>query len=1044
MKDTGAKCATIGLDMLRPKESRPLGSLASKCLAKNKQAILAKWETRVRKELPAAGGKGHFVLLDSLPQFIDEMCNSLSVHFPTLVKAKEVGEGHALQRSAISDYDLNQVLAEYRVLRQVIFETLEENCSLTSRERDTILDIIHNSSTAAAKRYAEVAVERESRVASALKDAEETLSLALQSAKMGVFSINLQTGAIHWSDQLQVLYGYKPGDFPGTAEGIFSRVHSEDLFRVKQMFEHIPAQQGPFELEYRVLWPDGSIHWISSQGQVQFDSLGNPVRLAGVAHESTDRKEAEAKLRRSEERFQLAGRATRQAIWDWDLRNNKLEWNEAFHTVFGHPKELLRAEVDVWLERIHPQDRTRVKGGILKAIRQGDEYWQDQYRFIHGNGTYRRMIDRGFILRDQAGVGTRMIGAMEDITEVYSAQEALEKERALLHAVINQMPAAVWIGEAPSGKVRMTNTRALTIMDQPVKPAETIADYPRYRIFHPDGRPYAVEDYPTAKALASGEVIDSQEMIARRKDGSSASLQTSAAPICDSNGRIVNTVTVAIDVTELRRAQEELRKSEERYRTLFENAPVGIVEVNPESRKIMRANPMFCEMLGYSEEELQSRTVPEITHPEDIDPDQTDANAALNGPRNQFRKEKRYLRKDGSSMWAETAVNAARIPTSGPPFFIAVVSDISERKKTEQALEETREWLSLALSAAKIGIFEDNLDTGEVTWTREEALIFGFPPDQLKVTLNDIFNVLHPDDAPIVDAALRSSVESGKDFRAEFRIRWPEGGIRWLIGLGRVIRGRKGAKLRLLGINIDITERKRHEEELFRAIRAREEVLAIVSHDLRNPLGAIMMSANLLERSHDRKLPEDFVKKQDQKILTSGHRMNRLVEDLLDLSKMDARRFVLNRKVGCSADLIEEVAELMRPYAKEKSIQFEVDYGEKPFQLLCDHDHLVRVFTNLLGNAIKFTADYGTVRLKTSVESDHVRFAIVDTGPGIAEHHLPHIFERFWQVSKTAHKGTGLGLTIAKGIVEAHGGSLWVESKFGKGTTFFFTIPRVH
>lgn len=223
------------------------------------------------------------------------------------------------------------------------------------------------------------------------------------------------------------------------------------------------------------------------------------------------------------------------------------------------------------------------------------------------------------------------------------------------------------------------------------------------------------------------------------------------------------------------------------------------------------------------------------------------------------------------------------------------------------------------------------------------------------------------------------------------------------------------------------------------ATRARDELLAAVSHDLRNPLGAIYMTASLLLETS---LDEETKTKQIATIRRTANRMTRLIEDLLDASKMEVGRFVVDPQPDPVEDLLEDAREDFEPIASGAGVALEVVPPDANLLVLADHYAVLRVLSNLVGNALKFTPEGGTVRLETSEDGERVRFAVSDTGPGVEEEAIPLIFERFWQSGPRKGEGSGLGLAIAKGIVEAHQGRIWVESEPGEGSTFYFTLPR--
>ena len=228
-------------------------------------------------------------------------------------------------------------------------------------------------------------------------------------------------------------------------------------------------------------------------------------------------------------------------------------------------------------------------------------------------------------------------------------------------------------------------------------------------------------------------------------------------------------------------------------------------------------------------------------------------------------------------------------------------------------------------------------------------------------------------------------------------------------------------------------------EEAQRATRAREELLAVVSHDLRNPLNAISMSAKALARAEARKMEPEWLHRQVQTMVRSTELMERLIHDLLDFARSESGQLSLERTPNDAARLLADSAELLGPLAAQKGIHLEVGHAEA-ISVSCDRDRVLDVLSNLIGNAIKFTPSGGSVEVRVERLRDEARFAIIDTGPGIPPEHVPRVFERFWRANKTAN-GLGLGLAICKRLIDAHSGSIWAESTLGKGTTFYFTLP---
>lgn len=225
------------------------------------------------------------------------------------------------------------------------------------------------------------------------------------------------------------------------------------------------------------------------------------------------------------------------------------------------------------------------------------------------------------------------------------------------------------------------------------------------------------------------------------------------------------------------------------------------------------------------------------------------------------------------------------------------------------------------------------------------------------------------------------------------------------------------------------------------ASRARDDTLAAISHDLRNGLNTVLTAVGLLLRS----LPPDSEGRRDRRhveaIRRSAERMNRVIGDLLDVASIESGRLFVEPQKHPVRPIVEEVISACRTQAVEKTLRIEEELPTDDFAAVCDRDRVLQVLGNIIDNAIKFTPEGGSVRVTAEPVGDEVLFGVRDSGIGVSAKQLPHVFDRFWQASPKARLGSGLGLTIAKGVVEASGGRIWVESRPGEGTAFFFTLP---
>jgi signal transduction histidine kinase len=265
----------------------------------------------------------------------------------------------------------------------------------------------------------------------------------------------------------------------------------------------------------------------------------------------------------------------------------------------------------------------------------------------------------------------------------------------------------------------------------------------------------------------------------------------------------------------------------------------------------------------------------------------------------------------------------------------------------------------------------------------------------------------------------------------------------WILDRGKVFnRDKHGRATRMAGTELDITGRKVAEQALQQseatarqATQAREAILRVVAHDLRNPLSAISTLTDVLKNGPEREVGDE--------IAIAVKRMNRLIRDLVDLTLLDVGTFAIMQGRIRTNEFLSAIVASQAPLASSASHALRLHASADISDIWADRDRLLQVFENLIGNAIKFTQESGEITLGARAGNGEVVFSVTDTGSGIKSDHLPHVFDRYWQAPEARNQGIGLGLSIVKGIVEAHGGQIWVQSSPNKGSTFFFTIPTV-
>jgi PAS domain S-box-containing protein len=376
---------------------------------------------------------------------------------------------------------------------------------------------------------------------------------------------------------------------------------------------------------------------------------------------------------------------------------------------------------------------------------------------------------------------------------------------------------------------------------------------------------------------------------------------------------------------------------------------------------------------------------------------------------------------------------------------LAAVTQHIEEQNRHTELERRR--LRTILAILPVGVFVSDARGGILEVNAAGRAVWGIRPDASVGNGEFVYRGHYPrgggevlaEDWPATRALYGETVH---DFEVEIET-FDNGEKKTLVISSAPIHDEDGTRFGAVTVCIDVTSRAQKITETTEALRARDEVVNIVSHDLRNPLGAIRLSAQRLLRVAQTKPDTQELLPTIQNITRSAERMERLLADLLDAARIEAGRFSIAPAPFVLESTVIEAIELLRPLADAKQIVIDVEgVARISASILADRDRLLQVLSNLLGNAIKFTPDGGVVTLRAAERGDEIHISVSDTGPGVPPSVQPKIWDRFFTTQGERRLGTGLGLAIVKGIVEEHGGRVWLESTPGLGSTFHVALPR--
>ncbi|MFB1481668.1 PAS domain S-box protein [Corallococcus sp. RDP092CA] len=583
-------------------------------------------------------------------------------------------------------------------------------------------------------------------------------------------------------------------------------------------------------------------------------------------------------------------------------------------------------------------------------------------------------------------------------------------------------------------------------------------------------------------AVTSRHMGERLPILGRRQGGETFPAEASIMKL-EVEGTLLLTVILR-DISERRKAEDLLRLSEERFRTSFEGAPVGMALVGLDGR-FLHVNAALADLVGYSREELLRRSFQDLTPPEDLALDQQNADRMRQGELASFQREKHYVRKDGRRIALLVWGAVVRDSQGRPLHFISQMQDITERQALERAwrfLADVGPRLAASLSsrttlatvaALAVPALADvcvaacldrrgrirrvehaAADPRMAERLRALGAAYGpgslLPASLLATVQRTGRPVLLPEappgmlDVAAVDAGRREPLPPlalRSALIVPLRSRERNLGVILLAtsGAGRRYGARELAQAEELARRAALAiDNARLYERAEQAIRLREEVLRVVAHDLRAPLNVIQLSAKMMEKHLP---PDDGARRRLATLQKSVQRANRLIQDLLDVARMEGGGLAVEKKPLEVAPLVQEALEQHRGLAEARCLLLQAHVPEGLPRVLADPERLAQILSNLLGNALKFTPEGGRVLLRVQPEAGQVCFRVSDTGPGIAAEDRQSIFERFWQSGPKRKEGAGLGLAIVKGLVEAHGGRVGVDSTPGVGSTFFFTLP---
>ena len=831
----------------------------------------------------------------------------------------------------------------------------------------------------------------------ALRDSEETLKLAMNAAKQGLWDWDTKNNQYN-SFQYYHLLGYRSNEFEATHENWVSLIHPDDVQNVlTAQQKYLSAETPDYSLEYRMRAKRGNYKWFFAKGKtVKRNDKGHPLRMIGIISDISELKQATQDLRESERRLStLMSNLPGMVYRSHNYTKRSMEFvSEGSTTLTGiTPDEFILAKKG--LNDIVLTDYLEaLQNDIQKAIQENRPF-EVEYP-VEVDGEVKWLWEKGRLIGQNNKDKDSMIeGFIADITDRKNAQEELIALKDNLERQVAQR----------TQELRESNDQLSFLLQESQENAET---------------------------------LKAQEEELRQKVEQ------------------INRTNIVLE-----KKQQELNEAHERFELIHQGIGEGLWEIFvPENKKLDETastwlSPKMLNILDISSSE-QYVNLDEWhskIHPDEIEQVLQRFEAYLKNPdwNQPYFVEYRMLMSNGAYHWFRESGIVARDEKGNPSKLAGSLINIHEKKQAEEALRESEARLQYALEATRDGLYDMDIPLERTFASTNYYRMLGFEPNEFNVNDELWRKLLHPEDKEETIAAFEQYKSNNFPFYSlEYRLKCKDGAYKWFLDRGKAVEfDQEGQAIRTIGTMTNIDERKRYEEDLQNAKAAAESAnqaksvfLASMSHDLRTPLNGILGYAQILKKEKNITPPQ---REGLQIIERSGEQLLLLINDILHLSKIESGKLELENNDFNFSEFIKNVVSITRVWAENKNIGYHFESPSQiPYFVHGDEKRIRQILFNLLSNAIKFTDEGGItfrVAYKVSAEKKSYNqfvFEIEDTGTGIPKNKLNQIFEPFHQVKGNRHQseGTGLGLAICNRLIKLMDGRIEVDSELSKGSLF--------
>jgi PAS domain S-box-containing protein len=855
---------------------------------------------------------------------------------------------------------------------------------------------------------------------------------------------------------------------------VFDIIPVQDADRLKQVRTDLLVPGRVSRAEWAMKRKDGTFFPVEVSANILPDG-----RWQAFVRDISERKRIEHALQESEERFRLMIDEAPIGMALVALDGRFIRANRALCEIVGYNSAELTGLT--FADITHPDDRETDRAAAGQLIRGEIPRYQREKRYLRKDGTIVDVMLSASLLRDRVGAPLYFVSQIEDIRERKRAERSLKESEQRLSLALDSAQIGMWdLDLTTDTAVRSLKHDQIFGYSSPVA-RWGVATFLTHVV--PDEREMVKRTLERARM--SGD-LDLECRIVW-PDQTIHWISGKGRSYRDSQGRPVRMMGTVADITEIKVAEQRLKESEAKFAGIVSISADAIISIDDQQR-ITIFNSGAEQTFGYTKEEAIGKPVETLipqrfrhAHRRHVERFASgDAIARLVGERGTPIM---GLRKSGEEFPAEATIS--KLQVGEKTLLTVVVRDITDRNRIEQeqrflaeasmvlsssldyeqtlasvarlAVQQIADWCAVDLIDENGQLRRLNIASADPAKAALHAVLEQVPLDQERSFM--LRSMLEGGRPTVIERVAPELLESIAE-RPEHVRALLATGVTSFMAVPLMARGQPLGVLlfgsstpsrvygqehlrlaeALSGRAAMAIDNARLYRTAVEATQLRDHVLGVVAHDLRNPLSAILLQAGALQRPGPE--PERRSRRSIETIDRAVMRMNRLIQDLLDVRLMESGQLIVEGARVSAREVIISTVDMHKPMASSASLELRLDLDRDVPDVWGDRDRLLQVFDNLIGNAMKFTKAGGDITVGAAPIDLEVLFWVADTGSGIAPEHLPRVFDRFWQATKTGRHGAGLGLPIAKGIVEAHGGRIWVESTQGKGSTFWFTIPK--